>query len=196
MAYEAARQLTEKGHEVALLVLFDTLNPATRQLSARENPFEVRLQKIKFLANELRGLRPRNIEKYLLEKMHGLRYRFQRTASTVESATRIRVNAGRLENSEQIVQAAIDQYQPPPYSGRVAFFNAAARPAGSAWELSRGWQHLARELEVHEVPGDHSSMFLEPNVDTLASKVSEAFVSLRTTQFTGEPLARSHANSR
>jgi thioesterase domain-containing protein/acyl carrier protein len=193
VAYETGRQLADKGHEVALLVLFDTLNPAMQQSHETVKKLQSRFQKMKFFARELRELRLRNIDRYLLEKAQGFRDRVHEAAFKLKYATRARVNGGRLENSEHIIRVALEKYRPRPYSGRVAFFNAAARPAGSIWDFSEGWQHLTKEFEVHEVPGDHHSMFLEPNVDSLASKLRGTFDKFSTAPITGELLARRHA---
>lgn len=196
VAYEAGRQLEQKGHEVALLVLFDTLNPATHQPDAATSGFESRLQKMKFFATELRQLRPQNLDKYLIEKVQGFRDRIKETAFNAKYAIRLRMNGGLLENSEEIVRVAVNQYQPLPYSGRVAFFGAAARPAGGPWDFSQGWRHLVSEFEVHQVPGDHRSMFVEPNVDSLAAKLSKAFVNLHARRPTREPVVGGYSNSR
>ncbi|HET8707193.1 MAG TPA: hypothetical protein VFM46_12900, partial [Pseudomonadales bacterium] len=37
-----------------------------------------------------------------------------------------------------------------------------------------GWTPWTNELEIHEVPGDHDSMVLEPNVRVLARKLRDA----------------------
>ena len=36
VAYETARQLTKKGHEVALLVMFDTANPSFQRQALKD----------------------------------------------------------------------------------------------------------------------------------------------------------------
>ena len=36
----------------------------------------------------------------------------------------------------------------------------------------RGWQQLAREVDVHFVPGQHHSMVKEPYVQVLAQKLN------------------------
>jgi thioesterase domain-containing protein len=89
---------------------------------------------------------------------------------------RLRLTGGLLENPEQILHLAVSSYRPPPYIGRLVFFKAAERPPGDAWDTSRGWPHLVTGgLEVYEVPGDHRSMFLEPNVETLAAHMMNCF---------------------
>jgi thioesterase domain-containing protein len=71
------------------------------------------------------------------------------------------------------------------YAGAVALFRP---PLDLHWRVSGGrWVSAAREyvspdndwsawmpdLSIHEVPGDHDSMVLEPNVRVLAAKLRE-----------------------
>ena len=82
-----------------------------------------------------------------------------------------------LDKPEQIVQLAVSSYRPAPYTGRLVFFKASEGPPGDAWDFSRGWPHLVTgEFKVFEVPGDHRSMFLEPNVEALANNMKNNFV--------------------
>jgi thioesterase domain-containing protein len=75
-----------------------------------------------------------------------------------------------------MVHLAVSSHRPTPYIGRLAFFKAAERSPGDTWDFSRGWTHLVTgEFEVYEVPGDHRSMFLEPNVETLANIIKNHF---------------------
>ena len=59
VAYEIARQLKEKGREVALLVMFDTANPAFQQRVLKEFRLDSWVRKMKFFATELWGLKAR-----------------------------------------------------------------------------------------------------------------------------------------
>jgi amino acid adenylation domain-containing protein len=176
VAYEIARQLMEKGHEVALLVMFDTLNPAFQKSLPKAIWLGSRAKKIKFQAAELLGLKLRNMPAYIAEKVKELSRKIQGAAWQLDYKTRIRLNGSLLENPEQILHLAVSSYRPPPYIGRLVFFNAAERPPGDAWDMSRGWPHLITGgFEVHEVPGDHRSMFFEPNVEALANNLMNCF---------------------
>ena len=72
LAYETARQLMAKGHEVALLVMFDSPNPAFQQRVLRESWLNARAAKLKFLTAELLGLKLKNAPAYAGEKMKKL----------------------------------------------------------------------------------------------------------------------------
>jgi thioesterase domain-containing protein len=43
-----------------------------------------------------------------------------------------------------------------------------------------GWTPYCGRVEVHEVPGDHDSMVLEPNVRTLAQKLRKCIAAAQT----------------
>ncbi len=174
-AYETARQLTEKGHEVALLVMFDTTNPAFQKRVLKEVWVKSLARKMKFQADEL--LKLTKIERtHVAEKVKELRRKIVTTAWQIQYKILMRWNGGLLENPEQILHVAVQAYRPAPYLGRLAFFKSAERPHGDAWDPSRGWSHLVTgEFVVHEVSGDHRSMFLEPNVDNLANNMMDYF---------------------
>jgi thioesterase domain-containing protein len=175
-AYETARQLTEKGHEVALLVMFDAVNPAFQQSVLKEALLKSLAKKMKFQAAELMGLKLKNAPTYVTEKVKELRRKIETTTLQIRYKARVRLNGGRLENSEQIMYVAVQAYRPARYLGRLVFFNAAERPSGDAWDASRGWSHLVTgEFVVHEVLGDHRSMFREPNVEDLANNMMNYF---------------------
>ena len=71
MAYETARQLMEKGHEVALLAMFDTANPAFQQRVLKESWLGSRAKKIKFLADRAFGVTAEKCAGYVAEKGEG-----------------------------------------------------------------------------------------------------------------------------
>jgi amino acid adenylation domain-containing protein len=172
VAYETARQLTEKGHEVALLAMFDTANPAFQQRVLRESWLDSLAEKLRFFAVELLELKLKNAPIYLSEKMMELRRKIRTATSQIHYKIRVRRNGVLSEDPEQILQLAVSSYRPSQYVGRLVFFKAAEGPTGDAWDLSRGWSHLVSgSFEVCEVPGDHRSMFREPNVQALANNL-------------------------
>jgi len=176
VAYETARQLMDKGHEVALLVMFDTVNPAFEQSLLKEVWLDSRAKKLKFQAEQLLKLKPKNVPAYVAEKMKELHRKIGRAALQIEYKSRKRLNRAIVENPEQIVHLAVSAYRPAPCIARLVFFRAAERPPGIAWDSSRGWLPLVTGMfEVHDVPGDHRSMFLEPNVEALANNMRNYF---------------------
>jgi len=172
LAYEIAQQLMDKGHDVPLLVLFDTPNPTFRQSVLKEDWLEARAGKIRFHAEELLRLKPQKVPAYVAEKMKELHRKIGRAAWRIQYRSRIRLTRDPAEDPDKLVHLALNAYRPTPYIGRLVFFKAAERPPGDVWDYSRGWRELVTgEFAVYEVPGDHRSMFLEPNVETLANNM-------------------------
>ena len=72
---------------------------------------------------------------------------------------------------EEAHRKALERYTVQFYPGKIALLRAADVPKTVATRRNPtlGWETLAGGgLEIHEVPGDHISMFDEPNVRTLA----------------------------
>jgi aspartate racemase len=77
-------------------------------------------------------------------------------------------------------------YQPGIYPGKIIYFRASAGVSEPAMvaaspnlpELSLGWSALtSQEIQVHIVPGNHTSMLEEPNVQTLAAYLRRYLIS-------------------
>jgi amino acid adenylation domain-containing protein len=175
VAYETARQLIEKGHQVALLVMFDTANPTGPQ-SERQGWLESCVEMITFLASEVSKVRLRTAPAYFAEKVKELRRKFDKAALRARQTIPGPLKRRGSENPDQIVQLAVSSYRPGRYGGDVVFFQAAERPSNDVRDFNRGWQGLVSgRFDVYEVPGDHRSMFHEPNVETLAKNMSNSF---------------------
>jgi thioesterase domain-containing protein len=70
--------------------------------------------------------------------------------------------------SRNVVDAWL-RYRPGAFPGQVHVFRAERRPAGGDWAL--GWRQYATSVVVHEVAGDHQSMFTEAEVASLAARL-------------------------
>ena len=74
------------------------------------------------------------------------------------------------------------RYIAAPYPGRVTLFRAQEHPVGCHPEPERGWTGLALGgLEVHEVPGGHSTIINEPYVRVLAEQLRSCLHRARAT---------------
>jgi thioesterase domain-containing protein len=66
-------------------------------------------------------------------------------------------------------------YQPAPYAGRTLLFRHASRPKRDGEDPLLGWGGLCvGEFEVCDVPGNHKDIFIEPNVQVMAEKLSRS----------------------
>ena len=80
--------------------------------------------------------------------------------------------AERLYQVETAHDKAREAYNLKVYPGKIIYFWADG-VEGDTGDARVGWKHAARELEIHHVPGDHTSMFQEPNVRILAEKLKD-----------------------
>jgi len=172
LAYETARQLRAGGENIALLLLFDARNPACQRPvgSSQASTFVPRLRH--HLAN-LRQLETRQVPAYLLTR---LRWFVDSSRARIWKAAyglKLYMDNGRLSDPDQIREVAGRAYRPPPYAGRVVFFQTTKRPVGPHWDLISGWRELvAGVMDVHEIPGDHESVFFGQELEYLASQMT------------------------
>ncbi len=159
-ALEMARQLREQGERVGFLGLIDTL-VESRYTDIEIERFPLRVKVIKTLQ-----LPPTEI--WLAVKNHPWLLRL-RPGSRQAAANRFEDLNESLWNSKLWTA-----YIPQPYSGAVTLFAAT-----SQWSLTSRYPAVApawRELtdgrvEIHEVPGRHLTVVLDPNARVLAAKL-------------------------
>jgi len=165
IAWEMARQLEAAGEVVAGVVLLDTPQPLAPQ-ATRGDAVRARLQGV------MRG---------------GLRY-LREWRAEKEAYREVLARAGHEESTDQhqnraieaAFRAALPRYKVERREGTVLLYRPAPDPM---WQVGGRmiahtrhyiypdnlWTPFAPGLEVIEVPGDHDSMVLEPNVRVLAA---------------------------
>jgi thioesterase domain-containing protein len=77
----------------------------------------------------------------------------------------------RMSDAELRYVRAMDRYAGRPYDGHVCVVKATDRRARGSGDM--GWSRLVSSVEVHEVPGDHSTL-LTTHVGELAARIREA----------------------
>jgi aspartate racemase len=169
IAYEIAQQLTADGEEVALVAMFDGHNHAyyTHPLSDGRYSGRVKYH----LANLFRS----DLKKgstYLLDRLDEARRKIERTVWELSAAGGKSGNGNQPHNTDFIVHPAFHRYEPQPYAGKITLFQSSDWPEGSYFDFRVGWTDLAHGgVDFHRVPGDHPSMFTEPNVDLVAAEL-------------------------
>ena len=169
IAYEIAQQLTADGEEVALVAMFDGHNHAyyTHPLSDGRYSGRVKYH----LANLFRS----DLKKgsaYLLDRLDEARRKIERTVWELSAGSGKSGNGNQPHNADFIVHPAFHRYEPQPYPGKITLFQSSDWPEGSYFDFRLGWIDLAQGgLDFHGVPGDHPSMFTEPNVDLVAAEL-------------------------
>jgi thioesterase domain-containing protein len=150
VAYEMAQQLCAQGEEVGFIGLFDT-----------------------YTSN---WSKPKLILKLLqLPPRHGLSLVYKRAGRYLREA-KIEIESlflpHHLKQVRRALHEASDAYLPKPYFGKITFFRASQKSIRNSDDPKSGWGELARgELEIHDVPGDHNTIFAEPQVSLLAQQL-------------------------
>ncbi len=168
-AWEMARQLEAAGETVTLLVLLDTPLPM--------RPALTRADKALIKLAELQAKGPG----YLVE-WYRARQAWARRDRTVAPTGEAAFHNAAIEAA---FRAALPGYLMTPRAGATVLFRP---PLDRHWRVTGGrWVSRAREyvfpdndltqfapaLQVVEVPGDHDSMVLEPNVRVLAARLRQ-----------------------
>jgi thioesterase domain-containing protein/NAD(P)-dependent dehydrogenase (short-subunit alcohol dehydrogenase family)/acyl carrier protein len=186
IAWDIARQLEAAGEEVRLVALLDTPIPMRPVLSRKDKAL------IKLA--ELRAKGPG----YLVEW-----YRARAAWKRAQAEGVVALGEAQFDNAaiEAAFRAALPVYDMQPRAGATVLFRP---PLDRHWQVSGGqWVSKAREyvfhdndltqfapsLRVIEVPGDHDSMVLEPNVRTLAARL-KAVIAEAEVPLAEMPLAR------
>ena len=168
-AWEIAQQLEAAGEEVSVLVLLDTPLPRRPALSRPDKALikwaELKAQGPGYLLDWARARWAWEMQKRQPKGAEASPVQFHNTA--IEAAFR----------------TAIATYDLPERHKLTVLFRP---PLDRKWQVTGGnWVSVAKEyvfddndltqcapnLEVIEVPGDHDSMVLEPNVRVLASRM-------------------------
>ena len=166
-AWEMARQLEAAGEVVSVLVLLDTPLPM--------RPALTKADKALIKLAELRAKGPG----YLVE-WYRARQAWARRDRTVTEAGEAAFHNASIEAA---FLAALPDFALQPRQGLTVLFRPPLdrhwQVTGGRW-VSRGKEYVfpdndltqfAPALQVIEVPGDHDSMVLEPNVRVLAARL-------------------------
>jgi len=170
VAFEMAQQLISEGQKVAMLALFDTCAPGGIK------PLPVHAWVSRHLAKFLR-LEPKEKLTYIQKQLADRFYPDKRQPLPEAH------HKSPLQDAHE--QASRD-YVPQVYPDSAILFRASELLKDwLEWCLvdpQLGWGSLiAGGLELHQVPGNHFSMFDEPNVRVLAEKLRASLSSLYVT---------------
>ena len=172
-AYEMAQQLLEAGEEVALLAMLDTSLPRAPLLTAKE--------RARIHWERIRRRGPVYLGEWARDKLRWAVDQITRR-SRADAADRMR-SEFRSEEIGAAFRRALLRYELRPFPGAVKLFRprldvahilGPGRMTNSHREFifeDNGWGEFAARVDVHEVPGDHDSMVLEPNVRVLAAQL-------------------------
>lgn len=178
LAVEIARRLKELGRDVALVVLFDAPNyahflrqtPGTRAAEF----FRGHYLRLRYHAGVLRHRPVTEWMQYLQDRLRSLRRSLR--LEVVRMQNRHGKAGPKSRYDSDLFVAIATDFVPAQYPGRVLLVRRTERASewGASWDL--GWKDVVTGgLEIQTVPGNHMTMFHEPQVDTLAALLRERF---------------------
>ncbi len=171
IAFEIARQLRAAGEAIASVILLDTPLPQRPALSRRD-----RLM-INWL--NLREEGPGYVTTWARDRIEW-ELKKRRGEGDIEESTGPQFHDAAIEAA---FLESVASYEVTPWDGPLTLFRP---PLLARWEVApgrlvdkhkhymfpdNGWARYTPSLEIFEVPGDHDSMVLEPNVRVLASRI-------------------------
>ena len=175
VAYEMARQLVEKGHEVGLLAIIDQRRPGWRLTARKAIPALPQI-----LANLPRRIRGELSRVPATDRVRLLRRILLRWSKL---ALGQRVDAALmfdLSEPDQILRyeanlRALRSYRSRPVSAPITLFRARDQMLSHlALDSTLGWKDLAESgVSIRIVPGNHGTITGEPFVRELAKKLSD-----------------------
>ncbi len=179
-AFEIARQLKAAGEEVAELIFLDTPLPYNDPLSSVDR-MSIHWQRIQSKGFAYFAEWAKNRYQWELQKIHK---RFGEMEQ--DGATPAEFKSGMMEVA---FYNALARYQIQPLDIAAKLFRpklpvkyhlGGGRVANEDRQViyeDNGWPRYVGDLQVYEVPGNHDSMVLEPNVRVLATKLRECIES-------------------
>jgi amino acid adenylation domain-containing protein len=186
VAFEMAQQLHQKGHTVAFLGMIDdgpSLCHGKWTGITTELPY--------FLANMPRWLIHRLARKKPSTLISGAGRKLKDSMRRlVPGRTPVWIGLERYLDLSRFSERdrkrlimhyqALMNYSPRKYPGRITVFRARTQPLWGSHQPDLGWgQVTGKGVNVHIVPGDHSSLLEEPNVRALSARLAEALSAAR-----------------
>ena len=181
VAFEMARQLWERGNEVAMVGLFDaTMSPLRWPL--RSWLAIVRRRMVQFAAGVIAA------------PMENWPWTVWKLGMSVGERLRGFLKSARTSVPKVTVRALIAsaRYRPGFYPGELTLFSPVGREPGLP-SLQAVWSNHAGTLSTVEIPGTHSTMFSAINAESTAASLTRCL--LVCTGRTPRPFAASlHAS--
>ena len=151
LAFEMAQQLQAQGQSTSLVAIIYAYLAGSVRLSGFR-------QRATYHVDHLLKSSPKERLAYLTTRVRSIGERISR--KFVPSVTR------RLFQTSQETT-----YFPMYYPGRITLFRPLETTGGLYHDPKMGWDGLAAEMDVCEVPGDKVTIFKDPNVKILAERL-------------------------
>jgi len=176
IAYELACRLRARSEQVAFLAIFDTeAHTGIEDLKGVLKFAAVISYKIRQFCFNFRLILTDPLD-IIPKKLKWFRYRLRMKFYKKEGVTR--EDLMDLPNNLIAVARAnieaITKLKLKPYPGRIHLFRAEKRNFYVEDSKFLGWGKFAKDVTVHDIPGEHSRIFAPPNDILFATRLQEA----------------------
>ncbi|MCP5116143.1 MAG: hypothetical protein GY953_35400 [bacterium] len=169
LAFEIACQLSDGGQNVNLLALFDTPARFDEALS-----FSLR-RDLLYHFRRWRYRPWRDSTQYLIARSKRLVLRPRKRAWLFRHDFGQRLHRRlptALYDPTRLLSIAVQHYRPRTFSGSIDLFTANDGFRQRQSDPYLGWQpHALGGVRLHQVPGDHRTMFQRPNLERLVAQL-------------------------
>lgn len=168
VAFDIARQLTERGEKVAFLGLIDIRCPVITEL---DTPFREWLD---IQLDRMRKLTIKQQFEYIYEKLFKPKSQAYRDEIVATLSDLDIFTPDLVKVLDCNVQAA-KEYQPQVFPGKATLFWSEYQDWYIKKHPTLGWGDLVTDgLDIQHIPGDHTSLMQEPHVRVLAEKLQSS----------------------
>ena len=173
---EMARQLRAAGEDVALLGMIDSKSKDYANALAHMKSLQERIgHRLTRFRGNTGALSLAERLRYLGDKLNTRAIRF---ACMAAARLHFRQVPAFMRSAYDINYVAVQNYKPGRYDGRLVLFRASEQDSTEA-PFDLGWSSIfSQPVEIHELPGDHERLFLEPNIDQLAGSLKRCLESV------------------
>ena len=197
LAYETARQLTEIGYSPQGVIVLDTGPGDVRTTDIfGKSPLRSLLRRMqigisnggKILANMPHWMRqeiPRTTNRQwwltqsrkIADRLRSL-WRWEPSGQSVHIILDLKnAPTQNVQMRQRVYQAVLD-YRPIPFDRRVTLIRSRVQPLFRILPWDYGWSHVAKEVDVVILPGDHESLLGNPsNLKRIANEMQSLFKS-------------------
>jgi NADPH:quinone reductase-like Zn-dependent oxidoreductase/thioesterase domain-containing protein/NAD(P)-dependent dehydrogenase (short-subunit alcohol dehydrogenase family)/acyl carrier protein len=170
VAFEMAQQLQTLEQEVALLFMMDTVSPEQVLMGKTDSDdVTVIAYALGLDINIDLPLPPKQFNQLPLDDQ--IRYYYEHS-DIVNQAYPSEEFMAHIRHFIEVIKAntqAMNDYVPKIYHGKILFFRAQERDQFLPSNPEQSWIQLATEgVDIHDIPGNHTSMNLSPNVEVTA----------------------------
>jgi amino acid adenylation domain-containing protein len=173
---EMAHQLRAVGEEVALIGMIDSKSKDYEEQLTRLTSVQTKINR---RVNRFRGntgsLGWNARLKYIAEKVTT---RAIRLSCTLAASLHMKQVPAFMRSAYDINYVAVQNYKTRPYDGQLILFRATWQGEEQG-EYDLGWNPIFKQsVIIHDLPGDHERIFLEPNIEQLAASLRDSLTAV------------------